>query len=153
VFQKTLFINFCVNLRKTTNDKDYRVMKEIIKTSEAPEAIGPYSQAVAFQSLVFTSGQLPLDPVSMTFPTGGIKEQTRQSLLNVKAILEKSGASLNSVIKTTCFIKNMDDFAEFNEVYLEFFGDTHAPARSCIEAARLPKNALVEIEAIAIASN
>ncbi len=124
-------------------------MKNIINTESAPAAIGPYSQGVAYGDLVFTSGQLPLDPVTMAFPEGGVQEQTRQSLLNLKAVLEKSGASLDSVLKTTCFLARMEDFAAFNAIYSEFFGATGAPARSCIQAGKLPKEALVEIEAIA----
>lgn len=124
-------------------------MKEIICTKNAPEAIGPYSQGIGFQNLIFSSGQLPLIPETMQFPEGGIREQTYQSLLNVKSILEAQGSSLECVIKTTCFLANMADFSEFNEVYLEFFGTNNSPARSCVEAARLPKDALVEIEVIA----
>ena len=124
-------------------------MKNIINTGSAPAAIGPYSQGVSYGDLVFTSGQLPLDPVTMAFPEGGVQEQTRQSLLNLKAVLEKSGASLDSVLKTTCFLARMEDFAAFNAIYSEFFGATDAPARSCIQAGKLPKDALVEIEAIA----
>ncbi|BET43742.1 RidA family protein [Atlantibacter hermannii] len=124
-------------------------MKNIINTGSAPAAIGPYSQGVSYGDLVMTSGQLPLDPTTMVFPAGGIKEQTRQSLLNVKAVLEEAGASLDTVLKTTCFLAKMEDFAAFNEVYSEFFGSTGAPARSCIQAGKLPKEALVEIEAIA----
>lgn len=124
-------------------------MKKIIHTEEAPKAIGPYSQALAFERLVFVSGQLPLNPKTMEFPEGGIKEQTRQSLANLKAILEESGASLSTVLKTTCFLLNMEDFAAFNEVYTEVFGSEGAPARSCFAVAKLPKDALVEIEAVA----
>ncbi|WP_312387595.1 RidA family protein [Atlantibacter hermannii] len=124
-------------------------MKNIINTGSAPAAIGPYSQGVSYGDLVMTSGQLPLDPITMAFPAGGIKEQTRQSLLNVKAVLEEAGASLDTVLKTTCFLAKMEDFAAFNEVYSDFFGSTGAPARSCIQAGKLPKEALVEIEAIA----
>ncbi|MDW4575529.1 RidA family protein [Atlantibacter hermannii] len=124
-------------------------MKNIINTESAPAAIGPYSQGVSYGDLVMTSGQLPLDPTTMAFPAGGIKAQTRQSLLNVKAVLEEAGASLDTVLKTTCFLAKMEDFAAFNEVYSEFFGSTGAPARSCIQAGKLPKEALVEIEAIA----
>ena len=124
-------------------------MKTIITTEAAPAAIGPYSQGVSYGDLVMTSGQLPLDPLTMAFPAGGIKEQTRQSLLNVKAVLEQAGASLDTVLKTTCFLAKMEDFAAFNEVYSEFFDANGAPARSCIQAGRLPKDALVEIEAIA----
>lgn len=124
-------------------------MKKQIHTELAPAAIGPYSQALSFKDLVFTSGQLPLDPMTMTFPEGGIQAQARQSLANLKAILEESGASVETVLKTTCFLANMEDFAAFNEVYTEVFGTEVAPARSCIQAGRLPKDALVEVEAIA----
>ncbi len=105
-------------------------MKKIINTKAAPAAIGPYSQGVSFGNLVMTSGQLPLDPTTMAFPEGGVREQTRQSLLNLKAVLEQSGASLDTVLKTTCFLAKMEDFSVFNEVYSEFFGDSGAPARS-----------------------
>jgi 2-iminobutanoate/2-iminopropanoate deaminase len=124
-------------------------MKKTIHTDLAPAAIGPYSQGAAFKELVFTSGQLPLDPKTMAFVEGGIKEQALQSLKNLKAVLEESGASLDSVLKTTCFLSDMENFAAFNEIYTEVFGTENAPARSCVEAARLPKDALVEIEAIA----
>jgi reactive intermediate/imine deaminase len=123
--------------------------KEAIATSNAPEAIGPYSQGIMFGNLVFTSGQLPLGPETMLFPEGGIKEQTRQSIENVNAVLEKSGASLDTVLKTTCFLADLSDFAEFNEVYGSYFSGSDAPARSCVEAAKLPKDAKVEIEVIA----
>ena len=124
-------------------------MKTKIHTDSAPAAIGPYSQAIAFQELVFTSGQLPLDPETMAFPEGGIKAQALQSLNNLKAVLEAAGASMDTVVKTTCFLADMEDFAAFNEMYTEAFGTENAPARSCVQAARLPKDALVEIEAIA----
>jgi len=124
-------------------------MKTKIHTDLAPAAIGPYSQALVFKDLLFTSGQLPLDPKTMAFAEGGIKEQARQSLANLKAILEESGASLDTVLKTTCFLSDMENFAAFNEVYTEVFGTENAPSRSCVEAARLPKDALVEVEAIA----
>ncbi|WP_028023301.1 RidA family protein [Enterovibrio calviensis] len=123
--------------------------KTKIHTDSAPAAIGPYSQAMAFQDLIFTSGQLPLDPQTMAFVEGGIKEQARQSLENLKAILEESGASIDTVLKTTCFLSDMENFVAFNEVYTEVFGTEMAPARSCVQAARLPKDALVEVEAIA----
>ncbi|AZS49889.1 RidA family protein [Entomomonas moraniae] len=124
-------------------------MKKIVSSSDAPKAIGPYSQAVCFKDLVFTSGQLPLIPETMNFPSSCVKEQTRESLTNLKVVLEKGGSSLKSVLKTTCFLVDMDDFAAFNEVYTEFFGTEGAPARSCFAVAKLPKGALVEIEAIA----
>lgn len=124
-------------------------MKKSISTNLAPAAIGPYSQAIQLGDLVFTSGQLPLDPVTMKFPEGGIKEQTVQSLKNIQSILEKSGASMSSVVKTTCFLSDMAHFSEFNQVYESFFGTETAPARSCVQAAKLPKDALVEVEVIA----
>ncbi|CAH6782418.1 2-iminobutanoate/2-iminopropanoate deaminase [Vibrio crassostreae] len=124
-------------------------MKTKIHTDLAPAAIGPYSQGMAFKDLIFTSGQLPLDAKTMAFVEGGIKEQARMSLENLKAVLEQSGGSLDTVIKTTCFLSDMENFVAFNEVYTEVFGTENAPARSCVEAARLPKDALVEVEAIA----
>ena len=124
-------------------------MKTKIHTDLAPAAIGPYSQGMAFKDLIFTSGQLPLDAKTMAFVEGGIKEQARMSLENLKAVLEQSGGSLDTVIKTTCFLSDMENFVAFNEVYTEIFGTENAPARSCVEAARLPKDALVEVEAIA----
>ncbi|MCW8332531.1 RidA family protein [Vibrio paucivorans] len=124
-------------------------MKQKIDTKAAPEAIGPYSQGMIFSDLVFTSGQLPLVPETMEFVQGGITEQARQSLENLKAVLEESGAGIDTVIKTTCFLSDMESFAAFNAVYADVFGTENAPARSCVEAARLPKDALVEVEAIA----
>ncbi|MEZ8825886.1 RidA family protein [Vibrio amylolyticus] len=124
-------------------------MKKIVNTNDAPAAIGPYSQGVTYAELVFTSGQLPLVPDTMEFAQGGITEQSRQSLENLKAVLEEGGAGIDTVIKTTCFLSNMEDFAAFNAVYSDVFGTENAPARSCVEAARLPKDALVEVEAVA----
>ncbi|EGQ8195597.1 RidA family protein [Vibrio parahaemolyticus] len=124
-------------------------MKTKVHTDNAPAAIGPYVQGAVFQDLVFTSGQLPLDPKTMAFVEGGITEQSRMSLANLKAVLEEAGASMETVVKTTCFLSDMEDFAAFNEVYTEVFGTENAPSRSCVEAARLPKDALVEVEAIA----
>ena len=123
-------------------------MKQVISTTSAPAAIGPYSQGVATTGLVITSGQLGLDPATGAFPEGGIAEQTRQSLENVKAVLEAAGSGMDKVIKTTVFLKDMNDFAAMNAVYAEYFGEGY-PARSAIEVARLPKDGLVEIEAIA----
>ena len=122
--------------------------KSIIATEKAPAAIGPYVQATKLGDLVFTSGQIPLIPETMQLVTGDIKVQAEQSLRNLKAILEAAGASTDTVIKTTCFLKDMNDFAAFNEVYATFFTN-NAPARSCVEVARLPKDVLVEVEAIA----
>ena len=123
-------------------------MKSVIHTKLAPEAIGPYSQAIQVRNLVFTSGQIPIDPATGAFVEGGIKEQTRQSLLNVKAILENAGTSMDNVIKTTVFLADMNDFADMNSVYAEFFNAPY-PARSAVAVKTLPKGALVEIEVIA----
>ena len=125
-------------------------MKEIIQTELAPAAIGPYAQAVTANSFIFTSGQLGLDPIKMNFIGNTIQEQAQQALKNLEQVLMKGGGTLDSVLKTTCFLANMDDFARFNEVYIDFFASSSPPARSCIEASRLTKNALVEIEAIAV---
>ena len=123
-------------------------MKSVIHTKLAPEAIGPYSQAIHVKNLVFTSGQIPIDPATGAFVEGGIKEQTRQSLLNVKAILGNAGTSMDNVIKTTVFLADMNDFADMNSVYAEFFNAPY-PARSAVAVKTLPKGALVEIEVIA----
>lgn len=121
---------------------------KVINTSKAPKAIGPYSQAIEANGLVITSGQLPIDPATGEFAPGGIKEQTRQSLTNAKAILEEAGISLANVMKTTVFLSDMNDFSAMNEVYAEFFNEPF-PARSAIAVKTLPKNALVEVECIA----
>jgi 2-iminobutanoate/2-iminopropanoate deaminase len=122
--------------------------KKIISTPEAPSAIGPYSQANQIGNLVFTSGQIPLEPTTMEIVEGGITEQSEQVMKNLVAVLEAAGASTSTVVKTTCFIKDMNDFVAFNEVYGKYFPES-APARSCVEVARLPKDVLVEVEAIA----
>ena len=120
-----------------------------IHTDKAPAALGPYSQAIDSNAgLVFVSGQLPIDPATGTFPEGGVKEQTRQSLTNAKAILEATGLGLNHVVKTTVFLADMGDFAAMNEVYSQFFSAPF-PARSAVAIKTLPKGALVEIECIA----
>lgn len=119
-----------------------------INTEKAPAAIGPYSQAIQAGNLVFVSGQLPIDPITGSFAEGGIKELTRQSLTNMKHILEAEGLTMNQVVKTTVFLAEMSDFAEMNEVYAEFFGKPF-PARSAVAVKTLPKNARVEIECIA----
>ena len=121
---------------------------KVINTSKAPKAIGPYSQAIEANGLVITSGQLPIDPATGEFAPGGIKEQTRQSLTNAKAILEEAGIGLGNVMKTTVFLSDMNDFAAMNEVYAEFFNEPF-PTRSAIAVKTLPKNALVEVECIA----
>ena len=123
-------------------------MLQTICTPTAPAAIGPYSQAIRTGNLLFTSGQLPMDPVSGQLAAGTIEQQTEQVLKNVKAVLEAAGSGLDSVVKTTVFVKNMDDFARMNAVYAKFF-PANPPARSCVEVARLPKDAFVEIEVIA----
>lgn len=123
-------------------------MKQIISTAKAPAAIGPYSQAVEANGLVITSGQLPIDPATGKFPEG-IQAQTKQSLTNVKAILAEAGTDMDHVLKTTVFLKDMNDFAAMNEVYATFFTEGCFPSRSAVEVARLPKDALVEIEVIA----
>ena len=124
-------------------------MKNILSTDKAPAAIGPYSQGTEAGGLVFVSGQLPIDSSNGAFAEGGIKGQTKQSLVNMKAILESNGMSLDDVLKTTVFLSDMNNFSDMNEVYMEMFGDSNYPARSAVEVARLPKDALVEIEAIA----
>ena len=124
-------------------------MKKVIATNNAPAAIGPYSQAILVNNMLFASGQLGLDPATGNFAEGGIKEQTAQAFNNVKAILNEAGMSIDNVVKTTVFIKNMEDFGTINEVYAKYFTGTY-PARSCVEVARLPKDVLIEIEAIAI---
>ena len=123
-------------------------MKEVINTKAAPAAIGPYSQAIKVGNLVYTSGQIPIDPSTANFVDGGIKEQTRQSLLNVQAILKEVGLSMSHVIKTTVFLADMNDFADMNAIYAEFFSEPY-PARSAVAVKTLPKGALVEIEVIA----
>lgn len=123
--------------------------KKIISTANAPSAIGPYSQANQFANLVFTSGQIPLDPITMEIVEGGISEQAEQVMKNLVAVLEAANASAETVVKTTCFLKDMNDFVAFNNVYGKYFPES-APARSCIEVARLPKDVLVEVEAIAV---
>ncbi|MBO6165812.1 MAG: RidA family protein [Eubacterium sp.] len=123
-------------------------MKTIIATDKAPAAIGPYSQAVKVGNLLFTSGMIPIDPATNTLVEGGIEVQAERALMNVKALLEASGSSLDKVVKTVVFIKNMDDFAKVNEIYAKYFTQDF-PARSCVEVARLPKDVLIEMEAIA----
>lgn len=126
-------------------------MKKIISTTQAPAAIGPYSQANQIGNMVFTSGQIALVPESMEIVQGGINEQSEQVMQNLMAVLKAAHATANTVIKTTCFLKDMNDFAAFNAVYGKYFPES-APARSCVEVARLPKDVLVEVEAIAISN-
>ena len=124
-------------------------MKKVISTQQAPAAIGPYSQAIQVGNLVYTSGQISIDPSTGSLVEGGVKEQARQSLLNVKAILEEAGLTMSNVVKTTVFMADMNDFAEMNAVYAEFFTEPY-PARSAVAVKTLPKGALVEIEVIAV---
>jgi 2-iminobutanoate/2-iminopropanoate deaminase len=125
------------------------VALERVQTDGAPAAIGPYSQAIISGNMVFTAGQIPLDPATMQIVGTDIAAQTRQVFSNLRAILQAAGTALNAVVKTTVFLKDMNDFAAMNEVYAAAFGD-HKPARSTVEAARLPKDVMVEIEVIAV---
>lgn len=122
---------------------------EIIHTDKAPKAIGPYSQAVKAGNMLFVSGQVPFVPETMEIVEGDVKAQTAQSLKNLQAILEQAGLDFSHVVKSTVFIKDMNEFAQINEVYAEFFGE-NKPARACVEVARLPKDVKVEIEVIAV---
>jgi 2-iminobutanoate/2-iminopropanoate deaminase len=122
-------------------------MREIIATEKAPKAVGPYSQAVRFANLVFVSGQIPLDPKSGEIVGGDIEVQAKQVLENLKAIVEASGMGLENVLKSTCFLKNMEHFAIFNSIYNTYFANV-LPARETVEVSRLPKDVLVEISAI-----
>ncbi|WP_319203925.1 RidA family protein [uncultured Ilyobacter sp.] len=123
--------------------------KKVINTEKAPAALGPYSQAIEVNGMLFVSGQIPFVPETMTCISDDVQEQTKQALENVKAVLEEAGYSLKDVVKAGVFIKNMDDFAKINEVYNEYLGDVK-PARACVEVARLPKDVKVEIEVIAV---
>ena len=125
-------------------------MKNVISTTNAPAAIGPYSQAIDCGAFLVTSGQVPFDPATGVIVEGGIEEQPRQSLNNVKAILEAAGLTMDNVVKTTVFLQNMGDFAAMNAVYAEFFTEGQYPARAAVEVAALPKGALVEIETICV---
>lgn len=125
-------------------------MREVINTKNAPAAIGPYSQAVKVGNMMFISGQIPFVPKTMELVSEDVQEQTRQSLENLKGILEEAGMSFNDVVKTTVFIKDMNDFGQINEIYAEYFVD-NKPARACVEVSRLPKDVKVEIDAIVIA--
>ena len=124
-------------------------MKKIISTTKAPAAIGPYSQAVLVNGMLFTSGVIPIDPETNTLVQGDVEVQARQAIGNHKNLIEASGSAMDKVVKTTVFIKNMNDFGKINDIYKEFF-TCDFPARSCVEVARLPKDVLIEIEAIAV---
>ena len=131
-----------------TNYYSLHDMKKVISTPKAPAAIGPYSQAIQVGNLIYTSGQIPIDPATGQLVEGGVKEQARQSLNNIQAILQEAGLTMASVVKTTVFMADMADFAEMNSVYAEFFTEPY-PARSAVAVKTLPKNALVEIEVVA----
>ena len=124
-------------------------MKQIIQTNNAPQAIGPYSQAVMANGTLYVSGQIPVVPATGAIVSDTVEEQTRQVLENVKAVVEAAWLTLNDVVKTSVFIKNMDDFAVINGIYSEYFKE-NCPARACVEVARLPKDVLIEMEAIAV---
>lgn len=126
--------------------------KNIIKTDKAPAAIGPYSQAIEVNGIIYTSGVIPIDPATNTLVEGDITVQANQAIGNLIALLKEAGASSEDVIKTTVFIKDMNDFAKVNDVYANYF-TSNFPARSCVEVARLPKDVLIEIEAIAVKAN
>ena len=121
---------------------------KVISTTSAPSAIGPYSQAIQVGNFVYISGQIPIDPATGAFPEGGIQAQARQSLNNIRAILEEAGLNMNNVVKTTVFLADMNDFAEVNSIYAEFFTAPY-PARSAVAVKSLPKGALIEIEVVA----
>jgi 2-iminobutanoate/2-iminopropanoate deaminase len=123
-------------------------MKEIIHTESAPKAIGPYSQAIAYNGLIFVSGQIPLDPATGALVEGGIEEQTARVLDNLKAVLEAAGATLDTVLKTTIYLKDLGDFSKVNEIYGRYFPQ-YPPARATVEVARLPRDVKVEIDAVA----
>lgn len=124
-------------------------MKQIISTNNAPQAIGPYSQAVMANDTLYVSGQIPVNPATGAIVSDHVEEQTRQVMENVKAVVEAAGLTLDNVVKTTVFIKNMDDFATINGIYSQYFKE-NCPARACVEVARLPKDVLVEMDAIAV---
>jgi 2-iminobutanoate/2-iminopropanoate deaminase len=131
-----------------TNRKRSQTMKKAIQTKKAPEAIGPYSQAIATNGMIFASGQIPIDPATGELNTGSIEEQTRLVLNNLKAVMDEGGCTLDDVVKCTVFLEDMNDFSRMNTVYAEFFNPPY-PARAAVQVARLPKDVKIEIEAIA----
>lgn len=140
--------NFGVDKNDEKIHRKEDIIMQIIKTAKAPAAIGPYSQALVVNGVLYTSGQIPLDPANGQVVEGGIKEQTLQVMKNLKAVLEEAGTNFENVFKTTCFLSDMSNFAAFNEVYGEYF--TGNPARSCVAVKDLPKGVLVEVEVIAV---
>jgi 2-iminobutanoate/2-iminopropanoate deaminase len=131
------------------NQKRSQTMKKVIKTERAPKAIGPYSQAIATNGMIFASGQIPIDPATGELNTGSIEDQTRLVLSNLKAVLDEGGCTFDDVVKCTVFLEDMNDFSRMNAVYAEFFNPPY-PARAAVQVARLPKDVKVEIEAIAV---
>ena len=125
------------------------MMKQVIQTNNAPQAIGPYSQAIMANDILYVSGQIPVIPATGVIVSDQVEEQARQVMENVKAVVEAAGLTLDHVVKTNVFIKNMDDFAKINAVYIEYFKE-NCPARACVEVARLPKDVLLEMDAIAV---
>ena len=125
-------------------------MRERIRTEKAPAAIGPYSQAIAASDFVFVAGQIPIDPATGAFVNGGIEEQTDRVLMNIKAILEEAGASMDRVVKTTVYLADLSEFEAMNRVYGRYFEGAEPPARATVQVSRLPKGALVEIDAVAL---
>lgn len=125
------------------------MMKTQISTKNAPAAIGPYSQAIEVNDMIFTSGMIPINPQTGELVTGSVEEQAEQAFTNLKALIEASGSSMDKVVKTVVFIKNMDDFAKINAIYEKYFTEPY-PARSCVEVARLPKDVALEVEAVTI---
>lgn len=123
------------------------IMKKVISTDQAPAAIGPYSQAIEIGNLIFTSGMIPINPVTGELVTGSVEAQAEQAFTNLKNLIEASGASMDKVIKTVVFIRDMEDFGKINEIYAEYFPEPY-PARSCVEVARLPKDVALEVEAV-----
>lgn len=123
------------------------IMKKVISTDQAPAAIGPYSQAIEIGNLIFTSGMIPINPVTGELVTGSVEAQAEQAFTNLKNLIEASGASMDNVIKTVVFIRDMEDFGKINEIYAEYFPEPY-PARSCVEVARLPKDVALEVEAV-----
>lgn len=124
-------------------------MKKIINTTNAPQAIGPYSQAISIQNLLFISGQIPMNPATGEIVSGGVGEETHQVMKNLKAILEEAGSSFSNAVKTSIFLKNMDDFALVNEIYASYFEEGNYPARETVQVSKLPKDVNVEISMIA----
>lgn len=145
---KTVIATLCFVLALGLGSASGQAQHVVVKTNKAPKAIGPYSQAVVAGNLVFASGQLGIDPATNTFPKGGVREQTEQSLKNLEAVLTEAGSSFASVASCTVYLKDMDDFAAMNEIYAKHFPN-NPPARATVQVARLPKDGLVEISCIA----